>query len=301
VQTVQGFADPTLNAGADQSICAGTPITLNATSNGAVTWNNGVSNNVAFTPSVDGQYIATATLNGCTSKDTVQVTVKSNPTVNAGADQSICAGTPITLNATSNGAVAWNNGVSNNVAFTPSVGGQYIATSTLNGCTSKDTVSVTVKALPSVVVNQSGNIFTAQQSGASYQWYTSGTSYSIVAGATAQQYTATASGNYSVQITLNGCKDTSAIINYTSTGIAIHQAFDQAVSVYPNPSTDIVQVSGVRLFHFVLYNSTGEVITTGNAHSGSISLFGLSSGKYYLYIQDAYDEEKITVKGIIKQ
>jgi hypothetical protein len=68
-----------VNAGINQIVCAGTSVTLSG--NGATTysWNNNVSNGVAFTPTVSNEYILTGTdVNGCLGTDTVEVTV-NNP------------------------------------------------------------------------------------------------------------------------------------------------------------------------------------------------------------------------------
>jgi len=143
---------PTLNAGNDLTICAGSTVTLNAISNGTVTWNNGITNNQQFLPLVSGVYIATATNNfNCSNKDTVIITVNPKPTINAGNDTSVCAGSTIILNATSNASLIWSNGLVNNQAFIPNATTQYIATSTNSyECSASDTIIVTVNPLPTL-------------------------------------------------------------------------------------------------------------------------------------------------------
>lgn len=144
---------PIVNAGNDIAVCEGLPFTLqsNGTAN-QYTWSGNISNNTPTTLAA-GTYTFILTGNssaGCTSYDTVQVTVNASPVVNAGVDQTICVGDSVTLNATGAGApFVWNNSVQNNVAFTPSQTRQYIVqTQTVNGCVGYDTVQVTVNALP---------------------------------------------------------------------------------------------------------------------------------------------------------
>ncbi len=77
---------PTVGAGIDQSVCEGTAVTLTASNPdaAAITWNNGVTNGVAFTPAVGStNYTVTATdpLTGCSATDVVNVTVTDLPTV----------------------------------------------------------------------------------------------------------------------------------------------------------------------------------------------------------------------------
>ena len=95
--TLTVLPSPTVNAGPDIASCAGLPVTLSATSNGFITWNNNVANNVAFVPSSSATYTVTAVgANNCTNSDQMVLTVLALPDVNAGADQTICSGTSIT-------------------------------------------------------------------------------------------------------------------------------------------------------------------------------------------------------------
>ena len=151
---------PTVNAGADQTVCAGSSVTL--TGSGAVnyTWNNGIINNQAFTASTTNAYVVTGTdSSGCSNKDTVIVNVNPLPIINAGLDVNVCVGASTTLNAASNGTIAWNNNVVNNQSFTPTVSGNYIATATSNfGCIKKDTLVLSILPLPNVNAGLDKNI-----------------------------------------------------------------------------------------------------------------------------------------------
>lgn len=88
-----------------------------------------------------------------------------------------------------------------------------IATYTLTnevGCDSVVTLDLTIGSLPDISVSQNGEILTANQSGATYQWLDCNDSNASINGATDQSYTPTASGNYAVHISLNNCSDTSS-------------------------------------------------------------------------------------------
>ena len=138
-------------------------MTLDATSNGTISWNNGVVDNVAFIPNASSQYIATATLNGCTTKDTVNVTVKPKPTINAGVDQAIIAGQSATLaaTATAGSTINWTT-TTNPTPFatgatttvTPTATTNYITTADLNGCLESDTVKVTISPATGIKNNE---------------------------------------------------------------------------------------------------------------------------------------------------
>jgi gliding motility-associated-like protein len=148
--TIVMNALPTVNAGSPQTVCAGTPVTLTATGATTFSWNNGVTQNVAFTPLATATYTVTGTTSGCTNTSTVTVTVNPIPSVNAGTPQTICIGSPVTLSATGAAAYTWNNGVVQDVAFNPLATATYTVTGTSLGCVNSSNVIVTVNPLPTV-------------------------------------------------------------------------------------------------------------------------------------------------------
>lgn len=178
--TIVAYPIPNINAGPDQTVCFGSPVTLNATGGVSYTWNNGVQNGISFVQSVGTvAYTVIGTdANGCEGTDQALITVQPLPVVNAGPDASFCAGTSITLNGSGASTYAWNNGVVNGVGFTQPVGTtQYTVIGTdANGCQNTDFVNITVNPLPSVfagndVVLCQGSPVTLVGSGAtSYTW-----------------------------------------------------------------------------------------------------------------------------------
>ena len=49
--------------------------------------------------------------------DQIQVTVNALPTVDAGINQTVCAGSSVVLSGSGASSYPWNNGVTNSVAF----------------------------------------------------------------------------------------------------------------------------------------------------------------------------------------
>ena len=73
--------NPYINGGADQTVCYGQSVTLSASQGTNFTWNNNVTNGVAFNPTSTATYIVNGIdNNGCAAKDTVIVNV--NPLIN---------------------------------------------------------------------------------------------------------------------------------------------------------------------------------------------------------------------------
>jgi gliding motility-associated-like protein len=179
---------PVVGAGVDQTICIGASVTLNGSGASTYTWNNGVINGAAFNPVLTNTYTVTGTdVNGCINTDQVLVTVNPLPIVGAGADQTVCAGTAVTLNGSGASIYAWNNGVTNAVAFTPVATATYTVTGTdVNGCINTDQVQVIVNNLPPVnagidqVVCEGTSVILNGSGASTYSWnnsVTNGTAF----------------------------------------------------------------------------------------------------------------------------
>ncbi len=147
---------PTVTAPADFAVCSGESVTLSGAGNAnSYSWDNGVTNDVTFTPTETKTYTITGTITGtgCQSTDQVTITVNPLPTVTAPADFAICTGEAVTLTGAGIAdTYTWDNGVSNGVAFTPTETKTYTVTGTITatGCQSTDQVVITVNPLPTV-------------------------------------------------------------------------------------------------------------------------------------------------------
>ncbi|MGY8866868.1 MAG: Ig-like domain-containing protein, partial [Methylophagaceae bacterium] len=96
---ISSQTSPTVDAGADQTVCAGTNVTLTGSGATFYAWDNGVTDFTAFAANSTTTYTVTGTSGNtnCTATDQVVITVNPLPTVNAGTDQTVCAGTNVTL------------------------------------------------------------------------------------------------------------------------------------------------------------------------------------------------------------
>ena len=111
---------------------------ISGTSGGTFTANSAGLNIVAATGLIDldastpGTYTITYTTPGanCSATSTQNVTIKDPPIISAGADQTVCAGSDVTL--TGSGAVTyiWDNGVIDGEPFTPPSTANYVLTAT---------------------------------------------------------------------------------------------------------------------------------------------------------------------------
>lgn len=170
---------PTVNAGPDQTICASSLVTLNGSGASTYSWNNGVSNGVAFTPAATTTYTLTGTsLQGCTNTDQVTISVSSGITVNAGPDVTICSGTSTTLTASGATTYSWSPGGQTTASITvnPSATATYTVTGTSAGCTGTDAVTVTItsgapiNAGPDVTICAGSSTIITATGGVNYAW-----------------------------------------------------------------------------------------------------------------------------------
>jgi gliding motility-associated-like protein len=113
---------PTANAGTDQTVCAGVSVTLSGSGTGTYSWDNSITDGVAFTAinatnsTINTVYTLTVTDgNGCQNTDQVTVTVTATPDVTAIDNQLYCNNgvAPVTQ-ITSNTSIAgtsysWTN------------------------------------------------------------------------------------------------------------------------------------------------------------------------------------------------
>jgi gliding motility-associated-like protein len=212
--TITVNALPIVNAGSDTSVCFGQNATLTATGAVSYSWvpGNATTASISVSPTVTTSYIVTGTnANACQGKDTVLVTIKPLPSINAGTDKTICAGDSVALTASGSPLIAWNNGILNGVYFYPTSTTTYTVTGTgANGCTNTDQAVVFVNALPNVNAGAdtavcNGSFLTLSGSGAvSYTWSNSVTNNVPFIPSLSNTFTV-------VGTDANGCKDSDQI------------------------------------------------------------------------------------------
>ena len=191
------------DAGPDQTICLGENINIGGSPTGTAgstyLWDNAgtlssaTSSNPTATPTVNTTYEVTVTDgNGCTGVDQVVVTVNPLPTADAGADQTICEGTSVSIGGSPTSITGtvfqWDNigslsnGTIANPVATPTMTTTYSVTvSDASGCSAVDQITITVDPLPSAdagpdqvvcdgVPVQIGGAPTSSTVGATFLW-----------------------------------------------------------------------------------------------------------------------------------
>jgi gliding motility-associated-like protein len=156
---------PTTNAGLDTAICLGQSIQLNATGANSYVWSPSTFLSCTTCPNPTASpidtmmyYVTGSTTFGCTTRDSVMVTVIGPSKVVAPADDSLCAGQSIQLIASGTAFYSWSpaTGLSNpniaNPTARPETTTTYVVTgSDRKGCfVTTDEVTISVFPFPVV-------------------------------------------------------------------------------------------------------------------------------------------------------
>jgi hypothetical protein len=110
-----------------------------------------------------------------------------------------------------------------------------------NGCDSIVTLNLTINSVSNSFTTTSGTSITANNSNASYQWLNCDNGYAEIPGETSQIFTTTVNGNYAVELTENGCIDTSSCVSINSVGL-INKEEMPIPTIYPNPTNGVFTV-----------------------------------------------------------
>ena len=154
---------PTVDAGPTQNVCPRTPITLSGSGAATYTWDNGVTNGVAFpAPTATTLYTVTGRdANNCSSTDTVTVIAKPTTPASITADGALtyCANQTRTLTAVGGGTgpytYAWTPGGQTTQTIQPTATGTYTVTITEAGvCSGQASSSVTVNPVVTTTLNR---------------------------------------------------------------------------------------------------------------------------------------------------
>ncbi|MBL4756037.1 MAG: gliding motility-associated C-terminal domain-containing protein [Flavobacteriales bacterium] len=141
---------PPLELGNDTAICQGSVLNLDATTIGATyLWSDNTTN-AGLSVTIAGSYWVEMEVNGCTSRDTINVIMDPLPTVVLANDTMLCPGQIMTLDATGSGvSYLWQDN-STGPTFNVTQQGTYWVEVTNNCGTTPDSITVNYDLLPTV-------------------------------------------------------------------------------------------------------------------------------------------------------
>lgn len=225
-------------------------------------------------------------------------------------NQQVCEGSDVSFNISisGNGNVVWlKNG--NIIQGAPNALTLNINDVTLqdsgiynyrisNVCSSIDGsgFSLNVFALPNAVINRLSDSAFVTESFASYKWLFNN---SIIIGATSRNIRLTTSGNYRVIVSnSNGCIDTSDAINYNAIGLNQVIQEETAISIYPNPAENQINIivgDNFKEAELTIIQINGQLVHQSYIRSteSMIDISELATGFYWVNVTNRDGVRKV--------
>lgn len=291
---------PNFNLGEDTTLCDGQQLMYNFNIPGvSYLWNDG-DNSGLFSVSASGLYWLNVTKDGCSKRDSINITYNPVPLVALGMDTVICEGSSFNLFVNSNlDAITWQNGSASNI-FTVIQGGVYHVKVLENGCYNSDTITVAQKLKPkydlgkdTAVCLEAGFLLSPGLVNVNYVWQN---------GSTSSEYLVKNEGLYQLSVT-NECGTTTDKINIKSGPclLLMPNAFtpnhDGKNDLWRIPYPGLVKTLQMRV-----YNRWGEKVFETNdpykGWDGKYKGLNIDSGNFVWIIQyEDYTGKKHFLKG----
>jgi len=288
---------PTISISGNTTFCEGSSTTLIASGADTYSWSNG-ANTAAVTISSFGLYTVTGvSAYGCSNTATVTVLSLASPQITITGETDICAGESTTLTANGGETYLWSDGTTSSTLTVNMAGTYQVIGYNTAGC----------NAIASATVNvwqPASSEFIVTTNESSYVW--NGTTY-------------TQTGDYTQTLqTVHGCDSVVTMHLTITVGIDDHD-LGASMTVYPNPTNDIVNVEctlnnvkmGTVGFH--VYDTYGKLVgvvetrcttslqtdTNGNpTQTAQIDLSRHVSGVYF--VKAVADDRVVAVRKVIK-
>jgi gliding motility-associated-like protein len=307
------------------AICSGDSVQLTATGASTYIWSpaTGLDQTVIAdpqaSPGATTTYTVTGTTLGCSDSDLVTVTVNPIPVVIAtAANQTICEGASVELNASGANTYSWtpvaslNSSTISNPLATPTTTTTYTVIGSSTSCTGSDAVTINVTDSPDItyLVGQEScdgandAYINITITGGLLPYVTSWNT-----GENTEDLSALSSGSYIVTVTdSNGCA-ASKNFDIDPTGISCYEPHVYVPNIFsPNGdgNNDVLYIHGQRVteVEMYIYDRWGEkVFATGDLTKGWDGTFrgkNCDPGVFYYFLKVTFDnDESLKTQGSI--
>jgi hypothetical protein len=166
------------------------------------------------------------------------------------------------------------------------------------GCDSTITVDLTIASVTDLTTSLNGITITANNGNATYQWLDCDNNFAQINGATNSMFTPTSNGNYAVELTENGCVDTSACVMVATLGsMGLNAGFIHGL--YPNPTSGLftIDMGSVKAeFEVRIADQSGRLIQSSvfrNTQFADLEIKG-QAGVYFVTVASE-DERAVMI------
>lgn len=215
----------------------------------------------------------------------------------------------VTLNLTVNAPTEGSEEVTACESFTWTANGQTYTssdtyTTTLTnaaGCDSIATLNLTITPLPDVSLTLQLPTIEANNPDGTYTWLDCNNNFGVIEGQNESSFTPTESGNYAVEISVNGCSAVSECVEVTI--VSVSESKKQSLSVFPNPSSGVMTIDLGRLSAHTeirLLDSSGRQVYSASFSNRRYHQLPMNqpAGVYLLHV---ISETSHTVHRVVKQ
>jgi len=268
----------------DQS--SGTPTAWSWTLTGSSSALSSVKNPTVTYSSAGVYTVSLISTNGNGSSSVYTNTINvTNPPVVTVPSYTVCQTQSKALTASGATTYSWSTGSTAGVIIVaPSSTTVYTVTGFSGACSTATTATISVGSFPATpTISQVGNVLMSS-SATNNQWYLNGV---LISGATAQSYTVTQDGTYSVVVSSQyGCSTSSSTLSVILTSVADATSIN-SIQLSPNPVKDVVFINSLvkepKSVSYMIYSMSGQLVKNGTLTLNSresISVSDLASGVY---------------------
>jgi hypothetical protein len=232
---------------------------------------------------------------GCVALDEVEVEIYAAPEVSISTESTkACVGGEITLSGTGAFSYDWSDGIEDGEPFIATETGVFtyeVTGESEIGCEGEASIEITVNEPIEITYTTTEELFggdgeiditvTGGFTPYSYDWDNDGTGDFD----DSEDLTGISGGTYIVVVESDGNCSSSDTMS-VGTQLSIADEGKIALDIYPNPTSDVLQINADGFYNYALYALDGKLILQGNAtNNTTLSLESIANGTYLLKLK----------------
>jgi len=282
-----------INIGDSINSCEGQEIKLSPGEVDSLVWDNGTEVDSLIVTTNGWYYVTVVDDLGCIGQDSAYVFFNELPEISIGNDTAFCDGNELEIIAPEAELYLWNTEDSTQSIVVNESGSYTVTITDTNGCQNSDSKVLTVWDNPFIdlgpdktITEDQTIILGAEPGHPDYAWSTGETSDFIVINGLAYGI-----GEHLITLTVisdNGCENYDEVLITIIEGVGISTNLTDAISIYPNPADQIINIELNKLDDFVgleIINIEGKVIYENNKDKDlELDIENWQSGVYFVKI-----------------